>query len=298
MKNKIFYLLFNINTSSNNFINLKKEQYIGGITFGSIIVCIIYILKKKEQPIKIYKSNSINNNQQQKIEILYSEEDKTNMNINFNEFLYNTHEKSFENVFKKFYENKSLRDDFKNKINNLVNGNNINDSEFLFKYDKNENIHYVINYKKSPVKIPVKYNENNIFYNIIHYGGKANIIYENDSILIIENKGTKRGNNEHFLLIPKNNYITYVDFFQKASDSEIKDFFKALYDFFHMYNLDEYFKSISKQYTCLYINHANGIFNNVRGIHFHQSIHHLHLHIYLPYIYKNSKINFKIIKKQ
>ena len=108
--------------------------------------------------------------------------------------------------------------------------------------------------------------------------------------MIIQNKRTKEEKDLHLLLIPKKNYVNYVDFFQKADDVEIKDFFEALVAIYQKYNLDAYpekFPRIANE-SFLYINHNKGVFNKVRGIHSYQYIYHLHLHIQYRYIFKNN----------
>jgi histidine triad (HIT) family protein len=302
MHTKIYILLIFTNTNSLNLNLLKKQLetisqtqtflyikknslYI--ISISTILLSGIYLFKKNSSPKFIP-------NKQIKSSIRYSKDDEKNMHIEFNEFLYATNTTTYKECFKNFVNNKNLRQDLKNKINAFVKENKVNNSEFLIKKDDKDEINFVINSEinKENIFTNTLYNKNNRFYNIIHKQEYSKIYYENNNFMLIQNRGTDTCKNLHLLLIPKNNYITYVDFFQKANDEEIKDFFEVLYKIYNKYNLDQYPTQYKKRQndSFLYINHNNGVFKNVRGDHSNQYVYHLHLHIQYLSIFKENFI--------
>ena len=58
----------------------------------------------------------------------------------------------------------------------------------------------------------------NIFTKIVNKEIPTEIIYENESFLVIKDINPKAS--VHFLLLPKKNYVNYMDFLQKASVNE------------------------------------------------------------------------------
>jgi histidine triad (HIT) family protein len=58
----------------------------------------------------------------------------------------------------------------------------------------------------------------NIFTKIINKEIKSEIIYENEKFLVIKDIHPKAP--VHFLLLPKTNYVNFIDFLQKASVDE------------------------------------------------------------------------------
>lgn len=58
----------------------------------------------------------------------------------------------------------------------------------------------------------------NIFTKIIKKEIPSEIIYENEEFLVIKDINPKAP--IHFLILPKNNYVNYMDFLQKASINE------------------------------------------------------------------------------
>lgn len=147
----------------------------------------------------------------------------------------------------------------------------------------------------------MKYSEFNPFYKIIHNNAPAITYYENNNFLIIQDqnpykpKSFNERSNLHLLLIPKGNYINYIDFFKNAVKEETTDFFKALYEIIKEYKLDSYLDKY-KDYSCLYSNHNNGVFLDVRNGHSHQTIYHFHTHIHIPDVHKDKNFEDLSIK--
>jgi histidine triad (HIT) family protein len=76
----------------------------------------------------------------------------------------------------------------------------------------------------------------NIFTKIIKKEIKSHIIYENKEFLVIKDINPKAP--VHFLLLPKNNYINYIDFLQKASSEEKSSMDSTILKIFEDFNLD------------------------------------------------------------
>ncbi len=83
----------------------------------------------------------------------------------------------------------------------------------------------------------MQYDVNNIFYKIIHKQIAADIIYENDSAIVIADIEPKK--KYHYLIIPKGNYINYHGFIATSSTKEKEDFFAAINEMVTKLKLDE-----------------------------------------------------------
>jgi histidine triad (HIT) family protein len=292
------YLFFLINLNSNstlensNLKNMKNYCYkhIYYMFSGGLLLVIGGFFLKSLNNNKIIKNKNLDN----KIKIRYIKEDKDHIKVEFNRYLYNTYETSFTKCFKKFYKDKNLIKDLKERILTYVKENNVENSELLIKQDYDNNIYFVINSEVNDNKIfsNKNYSTDNDLYKIINNESPHKKYYENDSFMIIQNLHTNEASNLHLLLIPKKNYLNYVDFFMEAKEEEIVDLFKALYEIYNKYDFDNYLKKYKniQDYSTLYINHNKGVFNKVRGGHGHQAIDHLHIHIYMPFIFKNKFI--------
>lgn len=72
----------------------------------------------------------------------------------------------------------------------------------------------------------VRYDTHNIFAKILKKEIPANIIYENEYVLAFYDVAPKAP--IHALVIPKNPYVSYADFAQRAAPEEIVAFTKAV----------------------------------------------------------------------
>ncbi len=105
------------------------------------------------------------------------------------------------------------------------------------------------------------YDQNNIFAKIIRGEIPANKLYENDKILAFHD--ISKAAPTHILVIPKGEYIDFVDFVQKAKADEVTEFFKKVSEIALDLGLDK-----------------NGfrIISNI-GTDAHQTVKHFHVHI-------------------
>ena len=70
------------------------------------------------------------------------------------------------------------------------------------------------------------YNDNNIFLKIIKGELPCNKVYEDEKILSFYDINPKAP--IHVLVIPKNKYVSFDDFIEKANSDEIEHFFKTV----------------------------------------------------------------------
>jgi diadenosine tetraphosphate (Ap4A) HIT family hydrolase len=70
------------------------------------------------------------------------------------------------------------------------------------------------------------YNENNVFYKILHSKLSAQVIYENDAALSFHDIHPQK--KVHALVISKGLYSNFSDFVAGASPQEMKGFFDAV----------------------------------------------------------------------
>lgn len=105
------------------------------------------------------------------------------------------------------------------------------------------------------------YDQNNIFAKIIRKEVEANIIYEDDEVLAFED--ISKAAPTHILVIPKGEYVNFVDFSSNASLELVASFFKKLNQIAQKLQIiDDGFRIISN-----IGNDAN------------QSVEHFHVHI-------------------
>ena len=78
--------------------------------------------------------------------------------------------------------------------------------------------------------------ENNIFTKIINKEIPSEIICENEEFLVIKDINPQA--HIHFLLLPKKNYVNYMDFLQKASTNEKNIMEATILKVFEDFNLD------------------------------------------------------------
>ncbi len=83
----------------------------------------------------------------------------------------------------------------------------------------------------------MKYNQNNVFYKIIHKQVPSNIILEGEHYIAIHDIAPKAP--VHVLVIPKGEYVDWDDFVMQASPSEIIDFNKGISKVIDMMKLKE-----------------------------------------------------------
>ena len=76
-----------------------------------------------------------------------------------------------------------------------------------------------------------------VFSKIINKQIHANIIYEDDDVLAFDDVNPVAP--IHVLLIPKKQYINFLDFIETASDKEISQYFKAIKKVIDLLNLKE-----------------------------------------------------------
>lgn len=99
----------------------------------------------------------------------------------------------------------------------------------------------------------------NIFTQIIHKQIPSNIVLENDYILAFYD--IKPDAKHHILLIPKGQYVDYMDFYLNASDKEKEEFYKGIYEVINIMKFQNF----------------SLLTNNGAGA--HQVIFHFHMHI-------------------
>lgn len=105
------------------------------------------------------------------------------------------------------------------------------------------------------------YDQNNIFAKIIRKEVEANIIYEDDEVLAFED--ISKAAPTHILVIPKGEYVNFIDFSSNASLELVASFFKKLNEIAQKLQIiDDGFRIISN-----IGNDAN------------QSVEHFHVHI-------------------
>lgn len=71
-----------------------------------------------------------------------------------------------------------------------------------------------------------KYDNNNVFYKIIHKGLPATIVYEDEKILAFNDISPKAP--IHILIVPKGEFICFDDFVERTSVEEVANFFKTV----------------------------------------------------------------------
>jgi histidine triad (HIT) family protein len=71
------------------------------------------------------------------------------------------------------------------------------------------------------------YDINNIFAKIIRKEIPADVVFENDYVMVIKDKFPKA--KTHILVLPKGEYIDIINFNENASQIEKDEFFKAAY---------------------------------------------------------------------
>ena len=74
-----------------------------------------------------------------------------------------------------------------------------------------------------------------IFSKIVRKEIKANIVYENDTVLAFNDINPVAP--VHVLVIPKKKYRDFIDFTNNASDAEITQYFKSIKDITYLLNL-------------------------------------------------------------
>jgi diadenosine tetraphosphate (Ap4A) HIT family hydrolase len=112
----------------------------------------------------------------------------------------------------------------------------------------------------------MQYNNNNVFYKIIHKELEANIVLEGDHYLAIHDIAPRAP--VHILVIPKGDYVDYHDFAKNASPDEIVDFHLGLSNIIELMQLHiGGFKLISNAGTFEY-----------RSLE-RQQVMHMHVHI-------------------
>jgi diadenosine tetraphosphate (Ap4A) HIT family hydrolase len=108
----------------------------------------------------------------------------------------------------------------------------------------------------------VTYDQNNIFARILRKEIPANIIYENEYALAFHDINPKAP--IHILVIPKGEYISFLDFSEKAPPAFVHGFTKTIQRVLQSLGLEkEGFRLLS--------NH---------GVHGGQEVPHFHVHIF------------------
>lgn len=108
----------------------------------------------------------------------------------------------------------------------------------------------------------MEYDQNNIFAKILRKEVPANIVYEDNYALAFDDIYPKAP--IHILVIPKGEYISFLDFSEKATPEFIFGFTKAIQKVIQSFNLQkEGFRLLS--------NH---------GLHGGQEVPHFHVHIF------------------
>ncbi|MBU6339348.1 MAG: histidine triad nucleotide-binding protein [Rickettsiales bacterium] len=107
----------------------------------------------------------------------------------------------------------------------------------------------------------MSYNKDNIFSKIIRGEIPANKVYEDEKVLAFHD--ISKAAPTHVLVIPKGEYIDFIDFTSKANVEEISHFFKKLNEIAKMLEAEKSgFRLIS----------------NI-GSNAHQTVPHFHMHI-------------------
>lgn len=81
------------------------------------------------------------------------------------------------------------------------------------------------------------YDKNNIFARILRKEIPADVVYEDDYALAFKDINPKAP--IHILVIPKGEFISFLDFSEKASPDFIVGFTKAIYAVIESFNLGE-----------------------------------------------------------
>jgi histidine triad (HIT) family protein len=105
------------------------------------------------------------------------------------------------------------------------------------------------------------YDKNNVFAKIIRKEIPANIVFENADILAFYD--ISKAAPTHVLVIPKGEYIDFIDFTQKAKNVEVANFFKKVSE------IAEELKIVNSGFR---------IISNI-GSDAHQTVPHFHMHI-------------------
>ncbi len=105
------------------------------------------------------------------------------------------------------------------------------------------------------------YSQDNIFAKIIRGEIPANKVFEDDKVLAFHD--ISKAAPTHVLIIPKGQYVDFIDFTSKASESDISYFFKKVSEIAKLVEADKSgFRLIS----------------NI-GSNAHQTVPHFHVHI-------------------
>lgn len=108
----------------------------------------------------------------------------------------------------------------------------------------------------------MEYDSNNIFARILRKEIPAHIIYEDKYALAFHDINPKAP--IHILVIPKGEYVSFIDFFSKAPPEEVHGFTQAIQQVIQLFDLQkEGFRLLS--------NH---------GAHGGQEVPHFHIHIF------------------
>lgn len=83
-----------------------------------------------------------------------------------------------------------------------------------------------------------KYNDDNVFLKILEGKIPCNKVYEDENILAFHDINPKAP--IHILVIPKNKYVSFNDFVEKATDEEVLHFFKTVQKIAKDLNLKSY----------------------------------------------------------
>ena len=103
------------------------------------------------------------------------------------------------------------------------------------------------------------YDENNIFAKIIRKEIPANIVFEDDKVLVF--KDVNPAAPLHLLVVPKGNYCSYADFVANAEAAEIVYYFQKIKDIADEFNLRDGFRLIT--------NNGSDASQTVEHFHFH-----------------------------
>jgi len=105
------------------------------------------------------------------------------------------------------------------------------------------------------------YDKNNIFAKIIRKEIPANIVFEDENLLAFHD--ISKASPIHVLVIPKGEYVDFVDFSTNAKKEEVAYFFKKISE------IAEELKVINSGFR---------IISNI-GLDAHQTVPHFHMHI-------------------
>jgi diadenosine tetraphosphate (Ap4A) HIT family hydrolase len=113
-----------------------------------------------------------------------------------------------------------------------------------------------------PIDAKAAYDDNNIFAKILRGEIPSSKVYEDDYSLAFHDINPQAPH--HILVVPKGPYVSWDDFSEKANDSEIAGFVRAVGHVARAAGLDET---------------GYRLMANI-GQHGHQEVPHLHVHIF------------------